>query len=102
MCDADRSVQQVNKERSSVVVERSSFQSSTPLLFYLSPPPHSSRFFKVPVTDDVTTLKISTAVKLTKRNIMSWWSGPSDGHRRAVESVRGGVLWQERRENSAQ
>lgn len=67
MCDADRSVQQVNKERSSVVVERSSFQSPTPLLFYLSPPPHSSRFFKVPVTDDVTTLKISNSCKTDKK-----------------------------------
>lgn len=34
---------------------------------------------------------------------MRWWrSGPSGGCRRVVESVRGGVLRRERRENCAQ
>lgn len=28
---------------------------------------------------------------------MRWWSVPSDGHRGAVESITGGVLWQQRR-----
>lgn len=81
------------------MVERFSFTSPPPLISYLSL--HFKVFFKVPVTDDVTTLKISTAVKITEKQMRWWWSGPSGGRRRAVEGVRGGVSWQERRENGA-
>lgn len=51
-----------------MVVERFTFTSPPPLRHLLSTFPSTSlvEFFKVPVTDDVTTLKTSTAVKIKK------------------------------------